>query len=133
MCSSDLSKKWQERWTHLDSCRQTKMALPLVSPRSSTFMQTLSREEACKTIQLLTGHANLRRHQFLRKEVTDPTCRICDSREETPEHLLIKCPDLKPLRQSLWKKGNIRGFPCVEDVSKFAQSDLMKSMLTRVS
>ena len=82
MVSTILTKKWQERWSHLDSCRQTRMALPCVGPRSSNFMQTLSRDEACRTIQLLTGHANLRRHQFLRKEVTDPSCRICDSREE---------------------------------------------------
>ena len=100
MVSAILTQKWQDRWQHLDSCRQSRMALPCVGPRPSNFMQTLSREEACRTIQFLTGHANLRRHQFLRSEVTDPACRICDFREETPEHLLIRCPDLKPLRQS---------------------------------
>ena len=42
-------------------------------------------------VQLVTGHANLKRHRFLMNLEESPMCE-CDEEEETSIHLLARCP-----------------------------------------
>ena len=48
--------------------------------------------------QMITGHANLKRHRFIMGVEDNPICEKCEEAEETPEHLLTKCPFFARLR-----------------------------------
>ena len=47
--------------------------------------------------QIITGHANLRRHRFLMKLEEDPICE-CGEDEETSIHVITACPKYARIR-----------------------------------
>ena len=57
-------------------------------------MAGLNREWFGKITQAVTGHGWLRRHCFLLREGSSPTCRLCSRKPEEPGHLFWDCPAL---------------------------------------
>jgi hypothetical protein len=49
---------------------------------------------------LLTGHNTLRRHLYVIGLSNNPTCRKCDTEEETLVHILCECEALASLRHA---------------------------------
>ncbi|KAK7102396.1 hypothetical protein V1264_020620 [Littorina saxatilis] len=49
-----------------------------------------------------TGHCRLNAHMFRKLKLTpSPTCP-CGLEDQTPEHVLMTCPQLKPIRDKVW-------------------------------
>ena len=66
-------------------------------------------------IQLVTGHANLKRHRHLMGLEDNANCNVCDE-EETPIHMLTTCARYTVERMAILDKPiiqvqNIRKFP----------------------
>ena len=60
-----------------------------------------SRKNIRKITQIITGHANLKRHRYLMGLETDPICDKCQEEEETMEHFLTKCPFYAKVRDEI--------------------------------
>ena len=83
---------WCSRWIGLNQCRQTKLWYPLgVKTGVSRYLLKLPRQELGLTIQFLTGHGFMRRHQNIIDPYVDLTCRLCGAGDESPEHLWHEC------------------------------------------
>lgn len=92
-------KKWAKRWLGLKTCRQTKYFYLGPDKGKSNEILKLNRAEISLLIRFLTGHAFLRRHEYIvAYGVYPPTgwamCSLCDEDEETPHHLITRCPAL---------------------------------------
>ena len=75
-------QKHQKTWSQQTDCRQTKWTTPQVGEWYKDLMKLKTQDLRIGT-QLLTGHANLQRHQYLMKLEESPTCPKCKENEET--------------------------------------------------
>ena len=101
--SKGYIKNWENKqkdliWKNRTDCRQTKIWLTTINRAWSKEILKLNRKDIRYITQILTGHSNLRRHRYIMGLEEDPNCEKCKEEEETPEHLLTKCPCLAKLR-----------------------------------
>ena len=90
-------KEWEKEqhnkeWSKREDCRQTKLIMPKRNAKWEKEIMNSSRKNIRIITQIITGHANLKRHRYLMGLETDPICDKCQEKEETMEHLLTKCP-----------------------------------------
>ena len=97
-------KHWTEK-QHLvlwhGPCSTQRQARELISgPDLATRAPLLSfnRIQSRVVIGLLTGHNTLRRHLYIMGLSNNPTCRKCDTEEETSVHIWCECEALASLR-----------------------------------
>jgi len=84
-------------------CSTQRQARELISgPDLATGARLLSlyRTQSRVVIGLLTEHNTLRRHLYIMGLCNDPTCRKCDTEEETSVHILCECESLASLRHT---------------------------------
>ena len=71
--------------------RQLKILMPNIKHKWSKLILTKTKPQIRVMVQLVTGHANLRRHRFLMNMEESPMCE-CGEEEETSIHILARCP-----------------------------------------
>ncbi|XP_073948802.1 uncharacterized protein [Choristoneura fumiferana] len=81
----------QQYWTNLDTCRQTREALPTINPGLSRKLRGLRRDQLRLLVGALTGHALLNKHLHNLGVTDSPLCRACMEAEETATHILLEC------------------------------------------
>jgi len=97
VCRQNIRRKmkhWMEK-QHLalwrGPCSTQRQARELIcGPNLATRARLLSfiRTQSRVVIGLLTGHNTLRRHLYVMGLSNNPTCRKCDTAEETSVHIL---------------------------------------------
>ena len=87
------------KWSNMSTCRQSREALPRIDGRLSREILSLDRSTIRLIIQVITGHGNLNKHNYLTGKSATPLCPKCEENPETSEHYVGKCPayDLKRL------------------------------------
>ena len=86
------TRRWNERWKDTPHYTQTKAWLPNIEPSIFPYFRGLTRKELGKSIQFITGHNGLLRHEAkLNKELTSTACRLCDDGIEDAIHLWSDC------------------------------------------
>ena len=86
-CDAICEDKWRSR----NDCRQSKILMPTIKHKWSKFILNKTKPQIKVMVQLVTGHANLKRHRFIMNLEESPMCE-CDEEEETSIHLLARCP-----------------------------------------
>lgn len=81
----------QSYWTNLNTCRQTREALPTINPGLSRKLRGLGRPQLRLLIGALTGHGLLNKHLHNLGVTDSPLCRACMEAEETATHILLEC------------------------------------------
>ena len=84
---------WMGRWEHGRDCRQAREMIPRIDHELTRWVLSLSRPEASKVVQLLTGHNWLLYHRARIKRLSDNLCRLCGITLETSAHMVWFCPD----------------------------------------
>ena len=123
-------KEWEadqhsKEWNNREDCRQTKLMIPTKNKKWEKEIINSSRKNIRTITQIVTGHANLKRHRYLMGLEVDPICDKCQEEEETMEHLLTKCPAFSKERDEIigWPittMGNIS--KCnLKDICKFVK------------
>ena len=87
------NRLWQDR----TDCRQTKLILPQVEHKWRRKILIYKTEEIRILTQIVTGHANLKRHRYIMDMEDNPLCAKCGM-EETAIHLITECPGYVGLR-----------------------------------
>lgn len=87
-----VSELHGELWARLESCRQSKMMCPAPDRRRALDICNLARQDSRRVIQILSGHANLARHNHLMNKRPSPVCEDCKLGEETAFHHVATCP-----------------------------------------
>ena len=75
-------KTWEKEqhnkeWNNREDCRQTKLLMPMRNAKWENEVMNSSRKNIRIITQIITGHANLKRHRYLVGLETDPTCDKC--------------------------------------------------------
>ena len=83
-----VDKQIEKEWENRNDCRQTKLWLSDTNKKWSKELMNLNKIDIRYITQMITGHANLKRHKYVMGVEEDPTCDKCGEAEETPEHLL---------------------------------------------
>ena len=81
----------EDKWRNREDCRQSKLMMPSIKNKWSKMILKKSKIQIKVMTQLVTGHANLKRHRYLMKLEDSPQCD-CGEDEETSIHLLTSCP-----------------------------------------
>ena len=97
-------QKWKKRWKDSSQFRQTKLWFPEPSSKIHYNLGQITRPEASKMIQVLTGHCNLRKHMAKvdKEKYPNTTCRLCQMEDETPWHIVTECPSLMNKRAQMF-------------------------------
>ena len=85
------TSRWQTRWSHLTTCKQTKVWLPRIRGSIIPFIRRLDRKELGHLIHFITGHNHLLRHRSKLGQGGDDKCRLCGVVREDPVHLWVEC------------------------------------------
>ena len=102
-----IINKWKDEehsrtWEQREDCRQTKLVLPEV--KHNWGEKILEQGKGMRVLtQLVTGHANLKRHRNIMGMEEDDICDFCGD-SQTAIHILTDCPRFLELRRS--KFGN---------------------------
>lgn len=105
---TDCHRKWQERWRKGQKGAHSRILQPTLSPKTVSLHRKLRRPQSSIIIQLRTGKIGFRAFLFNRKvpDINSPWCLSCDGQElETVQHILLKCPAWKELREECFKNG----------------------------
>ena len=93
-----INKHSDIEWQNRNDCRQTKLWIGEINKKWASEILRLNKRDISIITQMITGHANLKRHRFIMGVEDNPICEKCEESEETPEHLLTKCPFFARLR-----------------------------------
>ena len=96
--NEEIQKRWNQRWHEHQAARQCKLFWPSIELDRSVQLLLCDRIEYSELVRLLTGHNYLNRHRYVLKETDDVKCRLCFKSEESSEHLLCQCPEMKEAR-----------------------------------
>jgi len=94
---------WNNRWTNMRECGQTRFWVPKVDRELAKSILELPRNILGIVFQFTTGHCWLRRHQSIVDGSGSSACRLCGSdgdvylTTETPIHLALNCPEAAKL------------------------------------
>ena len=100
---TEHTKMWEER----TDCRQTKLVLPYAEHEWKKRVLGLQRNELKVATQLVTGHANLKRHRHVMGLEDDELCQFCGE-SQASIHILTECPKFYELRMSKFGERIIR-------------------------
>ena len=119
-------KAHQSRWEGRKDCRQSKLFMPMRNEKLSKASLRMSKHDLRILTQIITGHANLRRHKYLMGLEDSPSCTACGEGDETPQHLLTECPAHAVRRHEIFKNhsielGDLPGLKA-QDLVRFAKS-----------
>ena len=121
-----IEMEHNENWKKRKDCRQTKLILPDSTHEWKSKILNYERRHIRVLTQLVTGHANLKRHRYLMGMETSPTCDKCQEEEETAIHLMTTCPHywwerMQHLGAAIITEDEIRG-KTIKEILKFAQA-----------
>lgn len=88
----------ENRWSSIDSCRQSKLAMPNIDKKLTTRLLRLNRRNLRIMVGTITGHCSLNKHFYTIGVTDSPLCRACMEAEETVSHVLLDCVELKEIR-----------------------------------
>ena len=93
----------QHRWDNKTDCRQSKLILPQVNHTWAGGIYNYDRRHIKVLTQLVTGHANLKRHRSLMGLEDNANCDRCGEPQESV-HILTECPGLVGTRIAIFGK-----------------------------
>ena len=96
----------QQKWQNSTDYRQTKLVLPDTNHRWRKQADKLDKTDLRILTQLITGHANLKRHLHIMGYVDSPNCQLCGE-EQTAIHILTECPQLAGPRTAILGRPQI--------------------------
>ena len=64
----------EDKWRNREDCRQSKLMMPRIKNKWSKIILKKSKIQIKVMVQLVTGHANLKRHRHLMKLEDSPEC-----------------------------------------------------------
>lgn len=91
-----IARKWQTRWDKADSGAWTRRLIPNIQ------MWTKRRhgELTHTTTQFLSGHGAFASHLYQMNRAPSATCKSCNNKTETAEHLLFHCDSFASEREA---------------------------------
>jgi hypothetical protein len=100
------NQQWQQKWDfNPNKCKQSKFFIQSIKQNITKFNYILkhsNRTIVGRLIQFITGHCNLMYHASKINNFLDPSCRRCQSANETPIHLIRSCPTLTQTRREFF-------------------------------
>ena len=96
---SNIQEEWLNDWARNTTGRA--MYRHMSKPNPKDLINKLQREEQSIIFRLRTGHVQLNNHLSRIKKDHPASCPLCSNPNETVEHLLFHCTELKDLRDSL--------------------------------
>ena len=107
---NDSLKHWTARWIENPKLyEQTKLWFKRPSKKFISFLRN-DRFTVGKLVQFITGHCNLKKHQFRIGKIDEPKCRLCNTNWETPWHLVTECPRLQGIREKYFHGPTLHTF-----------------------
>ena len=93
---SNKSIEWHNQWALNDTGRS--MFNFVAKPNKKDPINILNRKEQVVIFRLRTNHIQLNSHLSRITKDHEPSCPLCDYKEETVNHFLFDCPRLQDLR-----------------------------------
>ena len=117
-------QEWTHRWYYSKTARQTKIWFPSLNRNFSRSLIHLDRADLGLTVEMLTGHNRLNRHESIVDKDVSPTCRLCEEEEESSYHIIGECPRL------LHKRWEAFGEPFLDLDPVWKPRSFLKFLLT---
>lgn len=120
-------EKWKEKkaldqWNENPGIKRAKIFLTEYTSKKTIKILSKSKREIRLLTGLLTGHCLLNYHLHKMGKKEDPTCRLCNEEDETPEHILSECQAISCQRQLCLGKSYLG----VEELAKLDPQDILE-------
>ena len=87
---------WHNSWARSDKGRILFNYMPV--PNKKDLINTLPRKDQVAIFRLRTNHIQLNAHLSRILKDHNPSCPLCDYKEESVQHFLFDCPNLQDIR-----------------------------------
>ena len=95
---SVMTEAWNKRWKSRKDSRQTGIFFPAPNVKKGEDITRLSKHAIGIAVRAVTGHDFRPRHVHVLNKQVPPSCSFCLTEEESPSHLILKCPRFNHLR-----------------------------------
>ena len=102
LVNAKMIEKWNDRWENGKDARQTRIFFPTVNLSKSNKIRKMSKTNLCSMVRALTGNDFRRRHQSLVTGLDQGNSRLCNTEEESSDHIINCCPRLTVLRVEIF-------------------------------
>ena len=124
--TTNILKQWSRnqhntKWQEATEYRQSKLVLPETTHKWRKTSLQLNKKHLRILTQLVTGHANLKRHRYIMGMEDNPDCNHCGD-EQTSTHILAKCPGLAGPRTAILGKPIIS----IADIKNYNINTILK-------
>ncbi|MCK5855745.1 MAG: hypothetical protein KAG56_11035, partial [Sulfurovaceae bacterium] len=93
--------RWQKQWEEEpEKYRDTRSFIRIINCDKEYYkkIRKLDKSSLHQLVMALSGHGNLKKKLYDKKEIDDPFCRLCNTEYETPFHILYQCDGLEAKR-----------------------------------
>ena len=101
--------KWNGEWSQggnaNPTCRQSRRFWPSINLETSKELIKLDRENLSRVIQIISGHGFNKHHQAVTGRTVDEECRFCLEEDEETWHVVMECPALASVRNSVFESN----------------------------
>ena len=122
LAKEHCKKTWRTQWTQNETGRTLFQFQPAPNPRDA--INQLERKHQCNIFRLRTGHAFLNMHRNRLNPQVQPNCRHCGQQNETVEHHLLYCGQLKEIRKNLLPEN-----PLISECLYGSRDQLLKTSI----
>ena len=99
-----FAERWKKRWGKSKQCQQTRQMYPVPNKETKKLLK-LSKKRLNLLMQIATGHGLFKKHLAQWRRGMEETCSLCLETEETPWHILKRCPALERERWAMCQKS----------------------------
>ena len=138
-------EEWGAHWNAQPELRQSKLFLHGPDPHIWRDLKKMKRKNVSNVLRFVTGHTFMKRHRTVidkgKRGITADVdigsqCRLCWTGPESPEHLLLKCPRLMWMRNSVYSQSGIVSYeldtppPWSEQMVEFINKPIIQALDT---
>ena len=121
-----IDQLWNKQWQQSTKTMHTKQIIQKnkKSKNLTKLILTKSKYEVKNLVEWITGHGSLNKNLFYLGHSDTKKCRICETEDETPFHIMMSCPGTEIIRVQEILLNNNKTIKCTNNKYEWSNGNL---------